>query len=260
MTNYELLLELNNQVKKLGPPISISRPVKLSPVEMSGAFYLPEFGTSTFEYNDVFVGDVKRGGSCNVDIHTYCPHNLTHIEVSSHVVENGLTVDSLTADDLNGLAFVIDTQNKYHDNDKFLPTDYIKSKIESLQIKPELLIIKSKESSANIHTDYSGNDPISVEPKLSKIISSNFPFIRGLILDLPSIDAENDSGLLLSHRYFFEISESGSVNTLSPKKKFIVELSYLNKIQEGYYYVYLTPYKIQTNACITDIILRKVEI
>ena len=48
-----------------------------------------------------FVGDTRRGGSCNVDEITFIPHcNGTHTECVGHIIDERLSIHQLLQDSL----------------------------------------------------------------------------------------------------------------------------------------------------------------
>ena len=72
---------------RLGEPRSVSREVLFAPgATSSNAFHLPGIHSRTVEFEGQFIGDVNRGGSCNVDLLSYVPHGLTHLETAAHIL------------------------------------------------------------------------------------------------------------------------------------------------------------------------------
>src|SRR6187200_3310565 len=75
----------------LSKPIDISLP--LGGEEQVSAFYIPPVERKAFEAGS-FIGDVSRGGSCNVFTITFNPHgNGTHTETAGHILPGGYTIN-----------------------------------------------------------------------------------------------------------------------------------------------------------------------
>lgn len=241
----------------LGNPISVSRIV--APSQHSNAFYLPELHSQSFMYKDVFVGDVLSGGSCNVDVLSFCPHNLTHIETSDHILDQSnskASIKDIPGDRYQGLVYLIDVSKKLADKDKFIPSNLIKEELQKVTLPISALAFKTGASLLDENYDFSGKDFLALHEESSQEIV-NFSLedqkVKTLILDLPSTDSENDQGKLLAHRAFFEIPREG-IEFNDSKKKAIVELAYFRNVVQDYYYFIMTPPKIQANAIITDIL------
>ncbi|MDH5404684.1 MAG: cyclase family protein [Candidatus Heimdallarchaeota archaeon] len=255
-----LKVQIGEETYTLGSPISASREVQFNPTpKSSGAFYLPPFQISTFEVKNIFVGDILRGGSCNVTIHNYSPHNLTHLETSLHIVDNGIPVSAIPNKHLNGILYLIDLTKTYDQDDECIKWDDISEQITNLHPSVTFIALKTYSSTLDQFHDFSGEDPLFLDPFAAKMIHDlKNNKINGLILDLPSIDKETDGGKLLAHRNFLGLPREGIKSTVE-EFRFIVELAYFENLQQGYYYLNITPPKIDDNACITDIQLSKIK-
>lgn len=237
----------------LEKPHSVSRNVVMKPgLKMSGAFHLPKFNQSTFEIEG-FIGDVERGGSCNVRVQSFSPHNLTHIESSLHIVTNGHPISEFARKMFQGLVYLIDLSHKPVLTNQTITVADINEKLEKLNPQCKLLAIKTNYSNEAVDRDFSNTSPVALDPDLTEFLSSQYPQIHGIFLDLPSADLENDGGKLLAHRKFFLLPDTGYIADSHPLK-YIGELLYFKGIDEGYYFTIITPYRLETDAVITDII------
>lgn len=236
---HEIFIKTNNRTYTLQYPISVSRTIVLNPqYESTGAFHLPSFSTSTFEAGD-FVGDLKRGGSCRVDIHSYSPHNFTHIESCAHIDITGNTLDKIDRKKLSGIVFLADLSSV---SDDFVEWDHLIGKFDYKKL--DALAIKTSASLLPQDHDFTQSDFMAIhQTTAQKLFDMDIDL---LILDLPSMDKETDN-TLSSHKIFFGSDQN--VNT----QKTIIELAYFQNLEEGYYYYVLTPPILQTDATITDI-------
>ena len=255
--NISLTINKNEFSFTISNPISVSRTISLS--HQSNAFNLPQFTSSAFSYEDVFTGDVLQGGSCNVDVLSFCPHNLTHIECSSHIlnqrVSQAVTIDKIPQDHFQGLVYLIDLSTILKE-EKLILMEHLKDELAKVNYPINAIALKTSSSLLQNDYDFSGKNFVALSREVAKEISK-YSFegqnITTLILDLPSTDSENDGGKLLAHRAFFEIPETG-IEFKDIKKKVIVELAHFGQLVQNYYYFIMTPAKIQSNSIITDIL------
>jgi len=254
---------IENVVKTfvLNYPTSVSRNIVLSNnYGASGAFNLPKFKSEPFTDESGFTGDINKGGSCNVNIITFCPHNLTHIETSSHITNNSeksITIKDLEPETTNGLVYLIDCTDEKAIENNSISWDFLSEKFHSLDIIPKIIALKTKSSKLPQHYNFSGENFISLGSQVSKNIQKEFPEIQVLILDLPSADNENDIKLM-GHKEFFFTTEQTSA-TEKPLQKAIVELAHFGQLEESYYFCMMTPAKIETDAIVTDILFWSLE-
>lgn len=242
---------------QLGKPVSVGRYIEFN--HHSKAFYLPDVSTTTFNYKDTFIGDVTQGGSCNVDILSFCPHNLTHVETSAHIL-NQRTSEAKLCDipiqHFQGLVYLIDLSDKLTENDKLITKDLITKELKKITLPITALAIKTSASLLPENYDFSGKDFLALDEQAA-IEIAKFSFenhkLTTLLLDLPSTDSENDNGKLLAHRAFFEIPKEG-IEFNDTKKKVITELAHFKNVVQNYYYFLMTPAKIESNAIITDVL------
>lgn len=273
-----LQLALNDNAGKthwyrLGTPYPVSREVSFNGETHSpNAFHLPVFTTQTFQYKDVFTGDVDKGGSCNVDILQYVPHGLTHLETSAHLLSpagNPPTVKDIPIENLTGLIYLIDLSHLGKEPGQTVPWEPVKKKLEENKLPITMLAIKTHASMLPQDYDFSGKNFLALSPEAAKGIHNyrfpsaspeqerNTPSTRidCLLLDLPSIDPEQDRGLLLAHRHYFGLPLTGTA-AKDTKKRALVELAWFSNLKEGYYYATITPPRFQANAVSTGITFR----
>jgi len=242
--------------------ISVSRNIHFDQENSPGAFFLNRAISQTVEFEQVFVGDVDRGGSCNVDYLTFCPHNITHIETSAHILSGECqppTVADINPNHLTGTAFLIDLSDLDTVHNGQITVENIHPILDTLSHPIQVIGIKTPSSNLNEHFDFSGKGFLSLHPETAKYLhkfQKNGREIKCLILDLPSIDQEVDEGKLLAHRAWFGLPETGIVahDTI---KNTLIELAYFHGLAAGYYDVHISPPKFQSDAAPVGIHLRK---
>jgi kynurenine formamidase len=257
--SLEIKIALNERSVKsfiLNNPTSVSRKIVLKEnYTSSGAFHLPKFESKPFKYESGFIGDIGKGGSCNVNIISFCPHNLTHIETSSHITnvsEKIITIKDLEPETTNGLVYLIDCSSEKAIENNCINWEFLREKFHSLDIIPSIIALKTRSSTLPEHYDFSGKKFISLGQNVSVNIHKEFPEIQVIILDLPSADNEDDTQLMSHKEFFLTTKHSSGTNKLLQKA--IVELAYFGQLEESYYYCMMSPAKIETDAIITDII------
>jgi len=259
----------NTRRFRLGEPRSVSREVLFTPgAASSNAFHLPGIHSRTVEFEGQFIGDVNRGGSCNVDLLSYVPHGLTHIETAAHILNADAdppTVKDIPLEHLSGIAYLIDLTHLDAEPGRQIPWKEVESKLKKNALPVSILALKTRASLLPAHYDFSGKDFLSLSPGTAKGIHDYAFFAAGsppvrqpincLLLDLPSIDPEADGGKLLAHRYFFGLAKTGYIEE-DREKRALVELAWFSDLDEGYYYAAITPPSFQANAVSTGIIFQ----
>lgn len=252
-----------------GEPQSVGREIYFKgETRSSNAFNLSPVTSKTVEFEGQFIGDVKRGGSCNVDTLQYVPHGITHLETSAHILSPDAgppTVKDIPLENLSGIVYLMDLSHLGTKEGESVPWEVVREKLEKITLPISMLALKTHASMLPQAYDFSGKDFLSLAPETAGGIHDyRFPLKPGkdvfnridcLILDLPSIDPESDGGKLLAHRKFFGLPLSG-VEVEDREKRALVELAWFGRLEEGYYYAEITPPRFETHAVSTGIVFR----
>ncbi len=175
-----------------------------------------------------FIGSTLRGGSVNFMNLRINPHgNGTHTECVGHIATEPYSVqDALQRSHF--AAMVASVYPRMLENgDRVVDEDLL----DDLQIEPgvEALVLRTLPNTPDKLTRvYSGtNPPYLTASAVRKIRSWG---IRHLLLDLPSLDREEDGGALAAHKAFWDYPED-------PKTQHTVtELIYVpDEINDGVY-------------------------
>ncbi len=249
-----LLYRVGDKVFELEEFVNVGRVV--SNGSGPNCFYLPRLGISPVEIGE-FVGSVARGGSCNVDMLNLTPHNVTHLETSAHILHNGgVAVSSLDLNCFHGLCYLVDLSTG--ESKGLIEEDSVMTKLRNLELPIQILAIKTPASILPSSYDFSGMDFLALSPALASAVSQfeeNGSEIQTLILDLPSVDMENDAELT-AHRRFLQIPDG--VSEYEDKLgRAVVELAYFGDLKEGYYYCSITPPRIESNAVPVSVALAR---
>ncbi|MCP4152370.1 MAG: hypothetical protein GY757_31825, partial [bacterium] len=154
-TNAEIRLQVIDASGKsrrfrLGRPQSVSREVFFKGENRSSnAFYLPRISSRTLEIEGRFIGDVKRGGSCNVDTLKYIAHGLTHLETSAHILSpdaNPPFVKDIPLETLSGIVYLIDLSHLGTKPGESVPWEAVRAKLERNILPISMLALKTRAS------------------------------------------------------------------------------------------------------------------
>ena len=197
-----------------------------------------------------FIGDTKRGGSCNVDSITLVPHcNGTHTESIAHIVHEQFSIGKNSQDSLTLCQLMSVTPiNATESNDSYLPELQSSDKVIDLacllsQIKPsaieqiESLVIRTLPNHDNkLSAIYGDNNqpPFFTHQAMSWLAQSG---IKHLLVDMPSIDKMYDDGQLSNHHIYWRVEpNSRLLNDKSRPDRTITEMIYIeNSVADGLY-------------------------
>jgi len=229
--------------------VDLTHPIDLSiPLSPNGprAWYVEKMKFSPV-INQYFAGSVKLGGSVNFNDVFFNPHGHgTHTECVGHIsrefhnVNESLTKYFFTAH----LITVTPTQNTQETEwkklgDMIITADMIKAALGAH--RPEALVVRTL--------------PNSQEKRTKNYSSTNFPYlddaatawlasigVNHLLVDLPSVDREEDGGMLKAHHAFWNYPNN-TRNTAT-----ITEFVFVpDEVKDGAYIL-----NLQTAAFVND--------
>lgn len=199
-------------------PFDISIPLDFHG-EQPDAFHLPHASAVSAEGGG-FIGDTRRGGSCNCETVTLNPHgNGTHTECVGHITDARIAVGSLLRDtfvpavlvsvspeqaDSPGEEGVID------EADRAVTRAALQAGLAAAGEIPgeffRALVIRTlPNDQGKMSAVYSGGNPPYITPAAMRLVRELG--VEHLLLDLPSADREDDGGRLAAHRIFWDVPE-----------------------------------------------------
>jgi len=183
----------------LDQPIDLSIPLREG-LENPNCFWAPPVEIWPVVAGD-FVGDTTRGGLVNFKNITLNPHgNGTHTECVGHIAKEKFTINQC----LKRFHFLAKLVTLYPtrlpDGDRVI----LRSQLEEV-LQPgeaEALVLRTLPNDGHkLTANYSGtNPPYLHHEAASYVIDCG---VEHLLLDLPSVDREEDGGKLLAHRAFW---------------------------------------------------------
>jgi arylformamidase len=212
------------------------------------------FGAAAATANTVaagsFVGDVRRGGSCNCSSYSLTPHcNGTHTECVGHVTADPVAIRDISIEHVSPALLITVTPERAdatreesdpapQTGDLLITRKALQSSAGSqLEAGHRALVIRtSPNDSGKRHRNY---DTGPVPPYFSAqamrwIVEQD---IRHLVVDLPSLDRSADAGRLTAHRIFWGLPR-GATDSAAATRRYgtVTEMAYIDdSIPDGKY-------------------------
>lgn len=190
---------------------------------------------------DGFIGSVSKGGPCNHQRLHIAPHgNGTHTECYGHISPDPYATINQCLRQFHFIAKLVSVQTeKISGGDRIVRWSDLASNLSS---GIEALVIRTMPNHPDKYsTKYSGTNPPYLERQVAQNAAQNG--ISHLLVDLPSVDKENDGGKLLVHRDFWNYPEH------TRKHSTITELIYVpNNVKDGLYLLNLQIASLESDA------------
>lgn len=232
----------------LHEPLDISIPLR-DGMNNPNCFYAPYPEMSPVKSGD-FIGSTERGGLVNFFNVKINPHgNGTHTECVGHIAHNRHSI----LEHLQQFHFIAKLVSLYpirlDNGDRRIDVAQVKEVLRPGEV--EALVIRTLPNEDwKLRHAYSGtNPPYLHEDAVDYLVSCG---IQHLLVDLPSVDREEDEGKLLAHRAFWKYPDNVR------KKCTISELIYVhNKIKDGLYLLNLQIMSLDLDASPSKPVLYK---
>ena len=230
----------------LGRPLDISIESILHSDRQPQAFFLPKARAAAVEIG-AFVGDTRRGGSCNCDSVTLVPHgNGTHTECVGHITADRVGIHDTLKDafipatvltvEPEPFAASGETYPWPHDGAELAVTRagleraLAASGCGSPAFTRALVIRTLPNPDAKRGASYSGTCPAYLTAEAARWIAEERE-VEHLLVDLPSVDREEDGGGLHVHRVFWGAGPRRSITEMVFVSAAIADGPYLLNLQ-----------------------------
>lgn len=206
-------------------PLDISLPLQ-SGSENPNAFFIapPEFWPFAM---GSFVGQVAAGGACNVNHIRFNPHgNGTHTECVGHITPHLVSLQDCLKRYLFS-AVLVSIHPEKKTADEIITLAALQAALGKR--RPEAVVVRTLPNSAEKRLkQYSGTNPCYFEP--AALAWLNEIGVLHLLTDQPSVDREEDGGLLLAHHAFWGYPQATRMEAT------ITEMAYIaDEIPDGDY-------------------------
>lgn len=232
----KLFTALNSYAVNLDKPLDISIPLKReAPVN---AFHLPDPSFETVVAGN-FIGNVNQGGSCNVEnIHLNAHGNGTHTECVGHISKEHHYLKDILQQ-YHYLARVVSVPLRASKEGQVIAEGYLKEALPDSDVHA-LIIRTIPNNDSKKARIYSGKNPPFLTVEAIQAIKK--AGIKHLLVDLPSVDHEDDPLLRAHHAFFGYPEELNSTCT-------ITELIYVpDTIDDGLYLLNLQVLSLESDA------------
>lgn len=210
----------------LAKPLDISIPLEEG-ANTVNCFYAPLMETAPVRAGD-FVGSTEEGGAVNFLNVRLNPHgNGTHTECVGHIAREKFTINQ-SLQQFHFLAKLVSLYpQKMDDGDRVIQKEQLEAVFEPNDA--EAIVIRTlPNDDFKLNMKYSGTNPPYIHHEAIKYLIDCG--VRHFLIDLPSVDREEDGGKLLAHHAFWQYPD----NILT--KSTITELVFVNNsIRDGLY-------------------------
>jgi kynurenine formamidase len=232
----------------LEQPLDISIPIKGGYSNVN-AWYLgpPKIEPEVFENGII---SVEKGASVNFNTITFNPHSHgTHTETVGHITKQKYSINKHLKQ-FFFLAEVITVAPEKRGEDYVISAKQLQFAIGNK--KREALVIRTIPNTSDKKTrQYSNTNWTYFEEDAIKLLVKKG--IKHLLVDLPSVDREEDGGELKGHKAFW--NTEGKVR----KDATITEFIYVsNKIEDGAYFLNLQIAPFENDATPSKPVLYKI--
>lgn len=198
-----------------------------------------------------FIGDTQQGGVVNFFNLTINPHgNGTHTECVGHIAKERYYVTDCFEQHFFLCEVVSVAPMQTENGDEVVFREQLKTHLKHKQI--DAVAIRTLPNDIlKMVAKYSGHNPPYLHYEAAEFLRELG--VAHLLIDLPSVDREEDEGKLLSHKAFWHYSEN--VRT----KATITELIFIpDAVADGLYFVNIQPAPIEMDAAPSSPVLYKV--
>ncbi len=204
-----------------------------------------------------FIGEIASGAPVNFRNIKLNPHgNGTHTECVGHISSEPYTINQCLKE-FHFIARLITVKPKdvfneeFQDTDKLIDRDLIAENTEDW-LNEKVLIIRTLENTTDKKIcQYSGTNPPHFSEDAMHYI--NAMGVEHLMVDLPSVDREEDKGRLKCHKIFWSYPEDPQTH------KTISELLYIpNTLDDGNYLIQIQIMSIENDASPSKILAHKI--
>ena len=228
----------------LSKPIDISIPLS-DTNENPIAWYIEKPVIEPVKFGD-WTGKVSEGSSTNFNNIFFNPHGHgTHTECLGHITHEFYSINQCLKQ-FFFFAELISVEPEILNDDLIITKRLIKNLLNGKS--PEALIIRTLPNSESKKSKkYSKTNPAYLTEEAAVFLREIG--VQHLLIDLPSVDREEDEGKLLAHKAFWNVKNTKNLNEDARLNCTITEMIYVdNKILDGNYFLNLQIASFENDA------------
>lgn len=228
----------------LSKPISIAIPLDFGG-EQPNTYGVPKAISNAYE-DGTFVGDVRRGGTCNFETVSLTPHcNGTHTECIGHITRERVHIAETDFSRISTGLFISiepavagDNAHHYHSflekSDLLITRELLEAEVRKHGVEgfDSLIIRTIPNSDKKLSDNYTDVPAYFSFDAMEYILELG---IGNLLVDMPSIDRLFDDGLMANHRTFWQVGEEREVNSATAHKTVTEFIYAADSVADGYY-------------------------
>lgn len=223
--------KIQNLTIDLSKPIDISIPLSNSEKNPI-AWYIEKPQIEPVIFGE-WIGKVSEGSSTNFNNIFFNPHGHgTHTECLGHITKEFYSINQCLKQ-FFFTAQLISIEPKKVEDDRVITKEQIKAVLD--KVIPEAIVIRTlpnKESKKS--TNYSHTNPPYLSEDAAMFLRESG--IQHLLIDLPSVDREEDEGKLLAHKAFWNVKDIHNLNEDARLNCTITEMVFVaDEIPDGSY-------------------------
>ena len=162
-----------------------------------------------------FVGETRRGGSCNVTAHRLVPHcHGTHTECVGHLVDEPLSVNDVLRECLIPATLVSVRPETAPDGDRQITDGVLRAALGHdgglgsvrNDFHRAVIVRTLPNGTDKLRARYDGAVPLAYLTAAAGVLLAELG-CEHLVVDLPSLDRMVDGGRLAAHRAFFGLAQ-----------------------------------------------------
>ena len=241
--------------------IDLSKPIDIS-IPLSNtddnpiAWYIEKPEMKPVKFGD-WVGKVSEGSSTNFNNIFFNPHGHgTHTECLGHITQEFYSINQCLKQ-FFFTAELISVAPEMLNDDLVITKNQIENALNG--IIPEAIVIRTlPNSEAKKQQKYSNTNPPYLTEEAAIFIRESG--IQHLLIDLPSVDREEDEGKLLAHKAFWNVKDVTNLNEDARLHCTITEMIYVEEtVSDGSYILNLQIASFENDASPSKPILFKIE-
>ena len=236
----------------LSKPLDIAIPLREG-LETVNCFYAPPMETAPVVAGD-FIGSTARGGPLNFLNVRFNPHgNGTHTECVGHIAKEPYTINRCLKQFHFPALLLSLYPTRTDEGDRVIFRGQLEQALAGAPSTEALVLRTLPNDELKLRTNYSGaNPPYIHHGAISFLLEKG---IRHLLIDLPSVDREEDGGKLLSHRAFWNYPNHPRTDCT------ITELIFVNNsVKDGLYLLNMQIASFEIDASPSKPVLYELEL
>ena len=203
-----------------------------------------------------WIGKVSEGSSTNFNTIFFNPHGHgTHTECLGHITKELYSINQCLKQ-FFFTAELISIEPEKREDDFVITKAQIENALNGKS--PEAIVIRTLPNLKNKKSkNYSNTNPTYLLEEAAIFIRQSG--IKHLLIDLPSVDRENDEGKLLAHKAFWNVKDVNNLNSDARLDCTITEMIFVDdSVKDGSYMLNLQIASFENDASPSKPVLYKI--